>query len=50
MRVAGLPLRRWATPLIIGAFLLMSVTGVLMFFEIDAGLTAVAHNGSPGSS
>jgi hypothetical protein len=36
-------LRRWATPLTIGAFLLMSVTGVLMFFEVRRGLIKVVH-------
>ncbi len=43
MQATGLSLRRWATPLVIGAFLLMAVTGVLMFFELDVGLTAVIH-------
>ncbi|SCM75725.1 conserved membrane hypothetical protein [uncultured Pleomorphomonas sp.] len=43
MGAAAFPLRRWATPLVIGAFLLMAVTGILMFFEIDVGLVAVAH-------
>jgi hypothetical protein len=38
-----IPLRTWATPLVIGAFLLMAVTGVLMFFGYDRGLTAVVH-------
>jgi hypothetical protein len=36
-------LRRWATPLTIGAFFLMAVTGIVMFFEADRGLTAVVH-------
>ncbi|HTV18133.1 MAG TPA: DUF4405 domain-containing protein [Polyangiaceae bacterium] len=36
-------LRSWATPLTIGSFLLMGGTGVLMFFELDGGLTAVVH-------
>jgi hypothetical protein len=35
--------RSWATPLTIGSFLLMGGTGVLMFFELDSGLTAVVH-------
>ena len=43
MPVPTIPLRRWATPLIIGAFLLMTVTGMLMFFEIETGLTVVIH-------
>src|SRR5262245_50503996 len=36
-------LRSWATPLIMGAFLLMVVTGVLRFFGVDRGLTTVVH-------
>jgi hypothetical protein len=36
-------LRNWATQLTIGAFFLMSATGVLMFFEWDRGLTTVVH-------
>jgi hypothetical protein len=35
--------RQWATPLTIGAFALMAVTGVLMFFHLDTGLNKVAH-------
>jgi hypothetical protein len=38
-----IPLRKWATPLTIGAFFLMAVTGVLMFFHIDRGLISGAH-------
>ena len=38
-----IPVRKWATPLTIGAFFLMAGTGVLMFFEWDGGLTAVVH-------
>lgn len=36
-------LRRWATPMTIGAFMLMSITGILMFFHIEVGLIKVAH-------
>lgn len=36
-------LRTWATPLTIGAFLLISVTGVLMFFHLELGLSKVVH-------
>ena len=36
-------LRSWATPLVMGSFVLMSVSGVLMFFHWDTGLTAGAH-------
>ncbi len=43
MQALRLSLRRWATPLVIGAFLLMSITGILMFFELDGGLVAVMH-------
>jgi hypothetical protein len=39
----AIPLRTWATPLTIGSFLLMSVSGVLMFFRWDTGLIAGAH-------
>ncbi len=35
--------RSWATPLTIGAFLLMAVTGILMFFHLDTGLNKAAH-------
>ncbi|WP_156332400.1 DUF4405 domain-containing protein [Rhodopseudomonas sp. AAP120] len=35
--------RSWATPLTISSFLLMSATGVLMFFELDRGLVVVVH-------
>lgn len=35
--------REWATPLTIGTFVLMAVTGVLMFFHLDTGLNKAAH-------
>lgn len=35
--------RAWATPITIGAFLLMAVTGILMFFHLDTGLNKEAH-------
>ncbi len=35
--------REWATPVTIGAFMLMSVTGVLMFFHADRGFNKLAH-------
>lgn len=35
--------REWATPLTAGAFTLMAVTGVLMFFHLDRGLNHDAH-------
>lgn len=38
-----LSLRAWATPLTIGSFLLMAATGILMFFELEPGLTTVVH-------
>ena len=38
--------RWWATPLTIGAFLLMAITGVLMFFEWERGLVVVVHQWS----
>lgn len=41
--MAGITMRSWATPLTIGSFLLISVTGILMFFEWERGLMTVAH-------
>lgn len=35
--------REWATPLTIGAFALMAITGVLMFFHLDGQLNKLAH-------
>lgn len=35
--------RPWITPLVIGAFALTAVTGVLMFFHLDTGLNKLAH-------
>ena len=35
--------RDWATPLTVGSFLLLTVTGVLMFFHLDTGLNKLAH-------
>lgn len=36
-------LRDWATPLTIGAFALMAVTGLLMFFHLDTAFNKPAH-------
>lgn len=36
-------LRQWATPLTIGSFVVMAVTGILMFFHLDTGLNKAAH-------
>lgn len=35
--------RDWFTPLTLGTFVLLSVTGVLMFFHLDSGLNKTAH-------
>ena len=35
--------RDWATSITIGAFGLMAVTGILMFFHADTGLNKLAH-------
>lgn len=35
--------RHWTTPLVIGSFLLMAVTGILMFFHLDGPLNKSAH-------
>ena len=37
------PHRPWITPLVIGSFVLLAVTGVLMFFHLDSGLNKLAH-------
>jgi hypothetical protein len=37
------PHRPWITPLVIGTFILMAVTGSLMFFHLDSGLNNTAH-------
>src|SRR5690606_15678085 len=36
-------LRTWSTPLTIGSFILMSVSGVLMFFDVVPGYLSFAH-------
>lgn len=36
-------LRSWVTPLTIGTFLLIGVTGVLMFFKVRSGLIVIVH-------
>lgn len=36
-------LREWATPLTIGAFVLMAATGLLMFFHLDTAFNKPAH-------
>jgi len=36
-------LRSWVTPITIGSFLLLGVTGLLMFFRVRAGFIVVAH-------
>lgn len=35
--------RTWATPLVFGAFLVSSITGALLFFELDTSLGKLAH-------
>ena len=35
--------RPWITPLVIGSFVLIAVTGVLMFFHLDQGMNKLAH-------
>lgn len=36
-------LRKWVTPLTIGAFILMAATGLLMFFHKAVGVNRLAH-------
>lgn len=38
-----IPKREWATPLTMGAFFLMAVTGGLMFFHIEPGIGKDLH-------
>ncbi|KPN63232.1 protein of unknown function [Aliiroseovarius crassostreae] len=38
-----LTLRQWATPLTVGSFLVMGVTGMLMFFRMNTFLGKVIH-------
>lgn len=35
--------RSWATPLTAGSFIVLAVTGLLMFFHLDRGLNHLAH-------
>jgi hypothetical protein len=35
--------RDWATPLTVGAFMLLASTGALMFFHLDSGMNKLAH-------
>lgn len=39
----GLRLHAWAGPLTIGAFVVVAVTGILMFFHLNTGLMKLAH-------
>ena len=36
-------LRAWATPLTIGSSLIVTITGLIMFFHLSPGLTRTAH-------
>lgn len=36
-------LRQWATPLVVGTFLVSGVTGILMFLHLSTGLNKPAH-------
>jgi Domain of unknown function (DUF4405) len=38
-----IPVRKWATRLTIGAFILMAITGILMFFHLDRGINSGVH-------
>lgn len=42
-KAKAVSLRSWATPLVIGSFLLMGVTGVLMFFHLDTATMKTVH-------
>jgi hypothetical protein len=36
-------LRSWVTPITIGSFLVLGLTGLLMFFKVRGGLIVIAH-------
>ncbi|MGB0131418.1 DUF4405 domain-containing protein [Chlorobium sp.] len=36
-------MRSWATPLAIGSFIILAVTGILMFFKIEGGYIKPVH-------
>lgn len=36
-------IRRWATPVTIGGFILMAVTGLMMFFHVELGISKDVH-------
>ena len=38
-----IPVRNWATPLTIGTFIVMAITGILMFFHVDRGINSGVH-------
>lgn len=35
--------RKWVTPLLTGSFILLAITGILMFFHLDSGANKLAH-------
>ncbi|MEI7787135.1 MAG: DUF4405 domain-containing protein [Chlorobiaceae bacterium] len=37
------PLKSWATPFVIGAFIISAVTGLLIFFDIEIGMVEPVH-------
>jgi len=39
----SLSLRAWATPLVVGSFLVMGVTGLLMFLHVETGMMKGLH-------
>lgn len=36
-------MRKWATPITIGAFILSAVTGIMLFFKLNLGMVKVVH-------
>lgn len=36
-------LRAWATPLTIGSTVIVTITGIMLFFHLSPGLTRMAH-------
>jgi len=41
--INGIKMRKWATPVTIGAFALSAISGIMMFFHLNSTLVKVIH-------
>lgn len=41
--INGTKMRKWATPLTIGAFALSAISGMMMFFHLNSALVKIIH-------